>query len=180
MKKGKSAGPDRALPELIPNLGSLTLRTFLELSNLTWKTRVPHQWRNAEVILLLKNCLDSYSHISLVKLLRKWLNADFGSFWRQKAPNCGEIQSFGCCFEKGKFHDKVIYWNPWLGILTEDWDTKKRSGCRESDKKCHCKTGINFKAQGKFEVIQDKIVPTQNNNISDGDGMQWNKHRQTY
>ncbi|GFQ76893.1 hypothetical protein TNCT_599771 [Trichonephila clavata] len=68
LKKGKSAGPDEVLPELIINLGSMALRTFLKLINLTWKTRVPHQWRKVEEISLLKkgkptNSLDNYRPI---------------------------------------------------------------------------------------------------------------------
>ncbi|GFQ87845.1 hypothetical protein TNCT_554001 [Trichonephila clavata] len=43
MKKGKSAGHDEVLAELILHLVSLALRTFLNLINLTLKTRVPHQ-----------------------------------------------------------------------------------------------------------------------------------------
>ncbi|GFR33200.1 hypothetical protein TNCT_642431 [Trichonephila clavata] len=53
-KKGKSSKPDGVFSELIISLGSLALDTFLKLINLTWKTRVPHQWRKVVVILLLK------------------------------------------------------------------------------------------------------------------------------
>ncbi|GFY79418.1 putative rna-directed dna polymerase from transposon bs [Trichonephila inaurata madagascariensis] len=76
VKKGNFVGPDGVLPELIVNLGLLALRTFLKLINLTWKTRVPHQWRKAEVVSLLKNgkptnSLDSYRPISLTSVCCK-------------------------------------------------------------------------------------------------------------
>lgn len=76
LKKGKSAGPDGIFPELITNLGPLALKTFLKLINLTWNTRVPHQWRKAEVISLLKkgkpsNKLNSYRPISLTSVCCK-------------------------------------------------------------------------------------------------------------
>ncbi|GFQ86007.1 hypothetical protein TNCT_9161 [Trichonephila clavata] len=76
LKKGKFAGPDRVFLELIINLGSKVLRTFLKHINLTWKTRVPHQGRKAEVISLLKkgkptNNLDSCRSISLISVCCK-------------------------------------------------------------------------------------------------------------
>ena len=76
LKKGKSAGPDEVFPDLIKNLGPLALNTFLKLINLTWNTRVPHQWRKAVVMSLLKrgkpaSNLSSYRPISLTSVCCK-------------------------------------------------------------------------------------------------------------
>ncbi|GFQ94084.1 hypothetical protein TNCT_438771 [Trichonephila clavata] len=81
----------------------MALRTFLKLINLTWKTRVPPQWRKAEVFrcgrkgnlqIVLIATDPFHSQASAVKLLRKWFNADFGSFWNQKAQIVTDRQVF--------------------------------------------------------------------------------------
>ena len=72
LRNGKSAGPDGIFPVFISHLGTMARATFLKLINLTWNSRVPHQWRKAEVIPLLKgkpaDDQSSYRPISLTSV----------------------------------------------------------------------------------------------------------------
>lgn len=76
MSNGKSAGPDKTLPEFLKNLGNQAKGVLLKFLNKTWKDQIPSQWRKATILPFLKKGKDarsptSYRPISLTSVLCK-------------------------------------------------------------------------------------------------------------
>lgn len=96
LKKRKSAGPDGIFPEFLKNLGRDARQTLLKLINLTWEKHIPHHWKKADVIAILKkgkpaDNLASFRPISLTSVICKTTEKMVEKRLRQHLESVGAV-----------------------------------------------------------------------------------------
>lgn len=106
-KNCKAAGIDEIFPEFLKNLGFGGKMILLEAINLTWTKHVPHLWRKAEIIPIIKkgkpaSLVESYRPISLTSSVCKVAEKMICRRLMQYTEANGLIDPFQAGFRKHK------------------------------------------------------------------------------